>query len=213
MDSWSSACETGKARSPERSDSSPCSIDTNFQNLMVPVTKGDTTGWMVAKANGEFELMEELQWETIEDPVHSALPACSLERREAIFNHVYQHDGLVFHRHDPAETRRRNSTPSMRVQVTSIVGKPRAQLVMWSLTERSEYWYSPGFSALQVGANYVMLGEPTQRETYFTYAIALGKGDAISIRKFGIDGHADLLSDEVLTLSNGGVDDDGWALL
>jgi hypothetical protein len=56
MDSWSSACETGKARSPERSDSSPCSIDTNFQNLMVPVTKGDTTGWMVAKANGEFEL-------------------------------------------------------------------------------------------------------------------------------------------------------------
>eukprot|EP00966_Prymnesium_polylepis_P059538 1379950-Prymnesium_polylepis.1 len=53
MDSWLSACETGKARSPERSDSSPCSIDTTFQNLMVPAKKGDATGWKVTGANGE----------------------------------------------------------------------------------------------------------------------------------------------------------------
>ena len=67
----------------------------------------------------------------------------------------------------------------MSVHVASLVGEPRVQLVMWDPANRSNYWHSPGLTPLKLGHNYVSLGGRTERETWFTYAIALGKGDAV----------------------------------
>jgi len=208
--SWSESAAKPLGHEP---DASP--VETGAPQSMLLVEVGDAKGWMIENEHDEFELMPELECASSAAAPQN-LPACSLAQRDSIFNNVFHHEGKLFFRHDPDANLPAMSRPSMRVQVTSLVGSPCVQLVMWSPTDHSEYWYSPGMRELRLGGNVERLGETTKRQTWFSYAIVLGKGDAVCISELAVDGKS-LLRGEVLTLSHDGIvddgSDDGWALL
>ncbi|KAL1529380.1 hypothetical protein AB1Y20_000332 [Prymnesium parvum] len=194
------------APSKQTYEGSPISVDATFDALMVPCKLGEDRGWLTTTEDGEIDIMSEFSLASGDENY--------FPHGEEFFNHTFYHEGFKFFRNDPANNVPGGCVPSMRIEVAALVGTPRAQLAMWNPRDHSEFWYSPGLKALHAGSNVVRLTQPTDgiAETWFTYAIVLGKGDAVSLKSVCVDGGSRLRCDQVLTLSYTGMAD-GWELI
>ena len=88
-----------------------------------------------------------------------------------VFNTVYSDNGKQVYRHDPIDSVPAGGAAKLIINVESMTGTPKGQLVMFNPNDRSQYWHTDGEVDLVLGEN--ILNMPTANEAYITYGLVM----------------------------------------